>query len=448
MATAGPALAKTAFSRPRFWACAGPRIFACVWLVYMMCPPIVSYDSYWTVATAISLVRHGTTQVDEFVTAAPAAAYGLECPPGTGHCYNLYPPGTAVLATPIVALIQVAVRIIGPLVPRSRGIFANPDVRAFFSGDLLGGRALTELACASLIGASTVWVQFRIARFYLSPRKSVALALLFAFGTSEWSIASRNLMQHGFTLLLLSGALYFFVEAQFARPRLWAASLLLGLAFTVRPSNAISCTVLSIYTAIHLRKHLAVFLVGALPVAIAFFGYQTLVKHSLIPLYVLTAISRMPMGEGILMHLFSPSRGLLIFTPVVVVSVAGMWLSWRRNWCRPLAAWLAVIPVLHFALISSAWPGHGYGPRFFTDVMHLAVFFLIPAILWWEQTTGLARRWLAAGFLVLAVWGVFVNGRGATSYLANDWSARPVNVDGARGRVWDWNDPQFLRGLR
>ena len=96
--------------------------------------------------------------------------------------------------------------MIGPLVPRSGAIFANPDVRAFFSGDLMGGRALTELACASLIGALTVWVQFRIARFYLSPRKSVALALLFAFGTSEWSVASRNLMQHGFTLLLLSGA--------------------------------------------------------------------------------------------------------------------------------------------------------------------------------------------------------------------------------------------------
>ena len=64
---------------------------------------MLSYDSYWTVATAISLVRHGTTQVDEFVDAAPAVAYGLECPPGTGHCYNLYPLGTAVLAAPIVA---------------------------------------------------------------------------------------------------------------------------------------------------------------------------------------------------------------------------------------------------------------------------------------------------------------------------------------------------------
>ena len=32
-----------------------------------------------------------------------------------------------------------------------------------------------------------------------------------------------------------------------------------------------------------------------------------------------------------------------------------------------------------------------------TDVMHLAVLFLIPAILWWQQTTGPARRGTCSG---------------------------------------------------
>ena len=59
-----------------------------------------------------------------------------------------------------------------------------------------------------------------------------------------------------------------------------------------------------------------------------------------------------------------------------------------------------------------------------------------------------AGRLLAAVFLVLAGWGVFVHVHGATSIAANQWSALPVNVDEARWRVWDWSDPQFLRGLR
>jgi hypothetical protein len=58
------------------------------------------------------------------------------------------------------------------------------------------------------------------------------------------------------------------------------------------------------------------------------------------------------------------------------------------------------------------------------------------------------RRVIAAVFLALAGWGVFVHVHGATSIAANQWSAVPVNVDEARWRVWDWSDPQFLRGLR
>jgi len=58
------------------------------------------------------------------------------------------------------------------------------------------------------------------------------------------------------------------------------------------------------------------------------------------------------------------------------------------------------------------------------------------------------RRAIAAGFLALVAWGVLVHAHGATSIAANQWSALPVNVDEARWRVWDWSDPQFLRGLR
>ena len=420
-------------------------LFAFVWLIYLICPPMLSYDSYWTLATSLALVNHGTTQVDRYVASAPPVAYGLECPEGSGHCYSLYPVGTAVLAAPLVAAIQTAVKIARPVVPRTGPLFSRADVRSFFSGDLMAGRPLTELACASFIGALTVLLQFRIALLFLPPLQAAGLALLFAFGTSEWSVASRNLMQHGFTLLLLSGALYCFVAA---RPRLFAAGILLALAFTVRPSNAISCAVLALYTAVHLPRRLPALLAGALPVGIAFFAYQVLTKDTWIPRYVRGAIVPMPPIEGAAMHLFSPSRGLLIFTPIVVVSACGVFLGIRRKWCRPLLAWLAAIPVLHFALIAGAWPGHGYGPRFMTDIMYLAIFFLIPAILWWQTTEGTSRRALSAGFLALAAWGVFVHARGATSYPPNQWSALPQNVDTARWRVWDWKDPQFLRGLR
>uniref|UniRef100_Q01W37 Glycosyltransferase RgtA/B/C/D-like domain-containing protein n=1 Tax=Solibacter usitatus (strain Ellin6076) TaxID=234267 RepID=Q01W37_SOLUE len=463
--------------RKALWKYPGAALFAGVWLIYSVCPPFLSYDSYWSVATAVSLVENASTRVDRFVASAPAAAdYGVECVPAAGparlkyaaegcpdgHWYSYFPPGTPVLVAPLFLVLKGATALTGALVPHS-GFFARREVAAFFSGDLLTGRPLTELFCGAVIGAATVWLQYRIALLFLSRRGAIWLALLFAFGTTEWSLASRNLFPHGLTLLLLSGALYIlldrsltvavrmagYVDRAYGQPvRYFWAGVLLALAFCVRPSNAVSCVLLAIYVAAHQRRRLPAFLLGAAPVAVIFFAYQIGVRHSIIPLYLTAPRNSISFAEGLAMNFFSPSRGLFVFTPVFLVSLAGAVLAWRRRWCFPIFPYLAMIVVLHSLVIMTIWPGHCYGPRYFADITHLLVLFLIPAILWWRGQTGTARSALAAGFLFLAACGVFVHARGATSIAANQWSALPINVDEARGRVWDWKDAQFLRGLQ
>jgi 4-amino-4-deoxy-L-arabinose transferase-like glycosyltransferase len=144
-------------------------------------------------------------------------------------------------------------------------------VAAFFAGDLLGGRPLTELWCASTIGAVTVWLQYQLGLLFLSRRGALWFALLFAFGTTEFSLASRNLFPHGLTLLLLSAALYALLKASKEGSGGYALTgFLLAAAFAVRPSNAISCVLLALYVAIQERRHLLHFLAGAVPVAILF----------------------------------------------------------------------------------------------------------------------------------------------------------------------------------
>jgi hypothetical protein len=112
-----------------------------------------------------------------------------------------------------------------------------------------------------------------------------------------------------------------------------------------------------------------------------------------------------------------------------------------------LAPYLAAIVVLHAIMISLWWPGHCYGSRYFTDMTPLLTLFLIPAIEHGREMKGPLRTAAGAVFVIAAFWGVFTNARGATSAAANNWSDTPVNVDLAPARVWDWTDPQFLRGL-
>jgi hypothetical protein len=451
------------------WDKRGAALFLLCWAVYSVCPPFLSWDSYWTVATAVSLMERGTTVVDPLVPSAPRVAdYGVECVPAsgpavqhagddgcpTGHWYCYFPLGTAVLVLPLMALMKGAIALIGPLVPHA-GFFARREVAAFFAGDLLGGRPLTELCCASIIGAATVWVQFRIGLLFLGRRGATLFALLFAFGTAEWSLASRNLYPHGLTLLLLSAALYLLLKPVVAGPdpvrdsrRYAAAGLLLGLAFAVRPSNLVSCVVLAAWMALRHRRHLLRFLMGPAAVALCFFGYQIVTRHSLIPYYILQSKPRTEFWEGLAIQLFSPSRGLFVFTPLFLMAVAGMAIAWRSHWCEGLGRYLVLIVVAHVAIVAPIWPGHCFGSRYLADLTHLLMLFLVPAIQWWRERAPSGRRASAAVFVALAAWGIFVNGHGATSIAANQWSALPENVDIHRERVWDWRDAQFFRGLR
>jgi hypothetical protein len=425
----------------------GARLFAAALLVYIVCPPFLSYDSYYTVPAALGLLRHGSLAVDDFVAGAPIAAdYTLVCvPPGGpelrgvrdcgGHRYNYFSPGVSVLAVPVVAAIQVATRVVATVHPTP--VTTRPEIAAFFAGDLVGGRPLTELPCASFFGALAVWLQFAIARRFLAVRESVAYALLFAFGTSEWSIASRNLTQHGLTILLLSAAIYCAVRA-FDEPR-WIAwsAVPLALGVTVRPSNAIAAGVFTVYVLVAYRREFWRFAACAAPVAAIFFAHNLIALHALLPVYYrVNSPDPYPPLAGLAMNLFSPARGIFVFTPVFLFALAGL----RGRWL-----FLGAILALHTALISRYWGGHSYGPRYFSDMTPVFCFLLIPAYLRWKKRP---RRSLAAAFAVLALWGVFVHGHGATSIAANQWSALPVNIDDAKWRVWDWHDPQFFRGLR
>ena len=434
---------------------AGAPLFAIVLLIYLISKPVLSYDSYWTVPTALNVLYHGSTAVDNLVPAAPAVAlYGLDCVPATGsarpyspgrdcrdgHWYNIYPEGVPMLALPIVAAMVAATRVTAMLHLHS----ARPLVDAFLAGDLAGGRAVTEMVCAAIICAIAAWIVYLTAARFLNSSRAAILALLFAFGTSQWSVSSRSLMQHGPSALFLAVAIHIAVLARRNPERVAYLSLPLAAAFTVRPTNAIAVAVLSLYVALHYRERFLNFLVWSLPVAIPFLTYNVAVRHGIFPTYYTYAwAARSTLFSGLAMNLTSPSRGLLIFTPIVLFAIAGMVLALRCRWCFPLTPYLVAIAIAHSVVIALYWPGHGYGPRYYADLSPMFVFFLIPAALLWPR----ARIAAAYVFIVLAAWSVFVHARGATSNAANLWSLTPVNVDDARWRVWDWSDPQFLRGL-
>jgi hypothetical protein len=418
-----------------------------------------SGDSRWTVYTAMSLWRHGTTDVDDYPSAIrDNGFYALQCIDGQGritrgplnrcdgHWYSLYPIGGPVLTAPLIIAMVESLKAMQPLLGHLHA--SGAATNAFLHADFDAAHALIEMEIASLLLAATAVMLYFIARRQLPQRRAVVLALLFALATSAYSTGGRALWQHAPSMLLLAATIYLLLRAE-EHPALAAwAGIPVALSYTVRPTDALFVAVITAYVAVRHRAMLPRYLLAAAPIAAVFFAYNLSIYHAFLSPYYRSRVDGFlprnwpTFGEALTANLVSPSRGIFIFTPVFLFAV---WSMIRRKWKAPLAPWLAVLALLHWLVISSFvqnwWGGHSYGPRFFTDLTPVFVLFLIPYFQSWGQQ-GLALR---AAFVALALVGLAIHLRGGWSPAVYRWNVDPVNIDQSPERVWEWSDPQFLR---
>jgi hypothetical protein len=434
-------------------------LFLGVYFFSGLSPVATSFDSRWTVYIAMNLWNHGHTNLDDYPGAIRSNDYyALECVDShgkvriggpeacDGHWYDSYPVGGTVLATPLIVAAVGTLKLAHPLLAHFHT--AQPVIAGFLRGDYDIAHPLIEMEVASFFLAGTAVMIYLIARRFLPVRRAVMLALLFALGTSAYSVAGRAVWQHTPSMLLLTIIIYLLLRAE-ERPSLAAwAGLPVALSYTVRPTDALFVAIFTAYVAVRHRRYLGWYLLAAAPVAAAFIAYDGSVYHALFSPYYRSDLvgfypqnwSRMAMAMA--GNLVSPSRGLLVFTPVFLFAIVSLA---RGKWKTPLALWLAVLAIGHWLVVSAYvgnwWAGHSYGPRFFTDITPIFVLALIPYFENWDEMARVARGL----FVVLALLGMAIHLRGGWSTAVYQWNVDPVNIDAHPERNWDWSDPQFLR---
>jgi hypothetical protein len=146
-------------------------------------------------------------------------------------------------------------------------------------------------------------------------------------------------------------------------------------------------------------------------------------------------------GEPYLGLLISPSRGLLVFSPIALVAAAGLWRSVRAGWQSPLPwfAGAAASELLVYGSFAVWWGGHTYGPRYLLDVLPLLV---APAAVAMSVTW--RYPFTVAAALALA-WSIAIAATGAFCYPNDAWNSDPTDVDRDHARLWSWSDTQFAR---
>jgi hypothetical protein len=141
--------------------------------------------------------------------------------------------------------------------------------------------------------------------------------------------------------------------------------------------------------------------------------------------------------------LFSPSRGLLVFSPIVITAVVG--LAWRSGGRNHNLGWLtaaAGVQFVAYSLFSVWWAGHSYGPRYLLDL-------LIPLTPLAALGVERAVRATSAKVIlaVLLGWSIAVAGVGAFVYPHERWNSDPSEIDQNHARLWNVADTQILRAF-
>lgn len=429
-------------------------LFSGVFGVYLLSPNATPFDSRWAVHTALSVVHEGNADLNEYADALERDQwYAIECVlPGGGRIYpverreqcaggrfyHYYPVAVPLLATPLIAPMEQALRA----AQLEAGGMAVGPRRRFLEGDFAGSSGIVELITASAVVSMAAVVVLLFGARLAGWRMALAVALVFAFATPAWSTGSRALWMHGFSMLLLPAGLWAAWSGRWA-----LAGAIFMLAFFIRPTNVVGLGCAGVYGMVAGRRQVARFAAGAVAVAAVFVVLNIgMYGTALAPFFFVTransaSIGLHPrIGEALAGNLISPSRGLLVYTPVILFSFIGLYLWIRDVRFRPVGLFLAAVIIGHYILMAfyEDWfGGHSYGPRYMSD---LSALYVLPLL-------ALRRRAWMAAVPALAV-SVFMHAQGALCWPCVEWNSKPADIGVSQHRLWDWSDPAFLRGFR
>ena len=354
-----------------------------------------------------------------------------------GHYYSGYPILLPLLLTPFYS----------PLV-----LLDIPDMPV--GRVVLLARILEKLS-ASLIAALSVVAFWSLAERLVNRRTALLLTVVYAFGSQTWSTASQALWQHGVSELAIILTLLCFLWAREHSDGYLPAVLTgvcAGCSVAFRFTNAVFFVALAGYVLLSpwsaRRKAALVF--AALPVPLACIAANLLVLGQALGGYgnPESGFARGAWLGGLAGLLISPSRGLLVFSPVFLFAAIGVY-RWFRDGCtfQPQLYGICLLAASgQLVLIGMwrGWPGgFNFGPRLLTDIVPCLVILLIPAMSLVERS----RVWNLAFASALAV-SIAVQAVGAFCYPNGHWELLPQLARSHRERFWDWKDNQILRSAR
>jgi hypothetical protein len=273
---------------------------------------------------------------------------------------------------------------------------------------------IMEKLCASLLAAASVMLLYLLLRRRSDPRIAALLTLVYAFGTTTWVISSQALWMHGLAQLLVVATLLL-LTGPCTRLRAMTAGFLCALIPCTRQPDAILAAGLGFYGLWWAGRMIPLFMAtAALPVGLVL-AYNLNLVGDIVGAYGLidrTGIPKLLNDNalaGVAGLLFSPTRGLFVFSPFLLFIPCCLPLLLRDRRARGLTAAIGCAAGLQLALYGLVdWrQGASWGPRWLTDMLPM-LFWMLPPILSGLSAAGRVAFTLACGLAIaIQVVGAF-----------------------------------------
>lgn len=376
-----------------------------------------------------------------------------------GHFVNAYPIGMVILTLPLYALFFLFMKL--------KGISTD-----LTSMKIWKWRIRWSHMAAMIVAAGTATLFYAACRKVSSRRKSLILTAALAFGTTQWAIAAQTMWQHGGVAFLSAAVIFATISALHSQDTaktgrfLFLAGLAAGFYPVMRPTAGIFMLASGLFTIAHFKKQCWPYLLGGAvgPALLMAYNWWMMGHPSLMGGYVtqtgLYAFTWYNFIHALPGLLFSPSKGLLIYSPFLLFALPAVRHFWATR-AEPESRFIGYMLIACFGLLMNysffrAWHGDAaFGPRFLTDALPVLCFSLnyVRFDGWVENALRAGRNGVKEIALALMLlWSIGVQ---LSCILAGDigveWSNvpnYPLGDISYTSRYWDVGDAQFVRAAK
>lgn len=363
------------------------------------------------------------------------------------HAYLLYPIGSPILSIPIVAVCNFF------------GLSSINNNEAQYSTE---SEEMISRIVASFLMALFSVICFSAARLYLGVSQSLTLTAALSLGSQVSSTLALGLWQQTWGVFLLMTLVFILMKNENEKYRKIPLFLIISVNFLIiftRPNLIAQLLVIMLYLFLKFKEKRKIFIVSTAIWCVTYFGISYSIDGSFIPQYLLMSGSKMDLSiflEGMFGALLSPSRGMIIYVPMVVIPVY-LVIKYRQNLkAKPLLLLGLSCSLLHLAMISAYsewWAGASYGSRYTAELipwLMMAFIFGLDArqnFFSQKDRQYILIKFERLIFYIIILLGIMINLRGAMSEKTWHWNTYPYSITDNKWRLFDYKEPQFLAGI-